>query len=151
MKEAREKLGCRVEIVAMLHSPARTRAVGDLLLGQRGTVTEILRSGTLALVELEADWADLPGGARRWPVQWDDLLVCSAESGSNATDTNYHLGLSGSGHEARQHAVPAGTEHSLCGQEVYPLPICGWSVSFSPAAKRACPVCTQLVREQASP
>ncbi|MGP3912116.1 hypothetical protein OHA25_27410 [Nonomuraea sp. NBC_00507] len=148
MKEAREKLGCRVEIVAMLHSPARTRAVGDVLMGQRGTVAEVLRSGTLALVELEADWADLPGGVRRWPVQWDDLLICPAESGPDAADADYLLGLSGSGREAIQHAVPADTEDSLCGQKVYPLPICGWSVSFAPTSGRACVVCARLVLEQ---
>ncbi|MEV0145877.1 MULTISPECIES: hypothetical protein [unclassified Nonomuraea] len=112
--------------MAMLNGPARTRAVGDLLLGQRGMGTELLRNGTLALVELEADRADLPGGVRRWPVRWDDLLICSADS-ANAADTDYRLGLSDSGREAMQHAVPAGTEQSLCGQEVHPLPVCGWS------------------------
>ncbi|GAA3258755.1 hypothetical protein GCM10020216_097300 [Nonomuraea helvata] len=151
MKEAREKLGCRVEIVAMLHSPARTRAVGDLLIGQRGMVVEVLRSGTLALVELEADWADLPGGVRRWPVQWDDLFICSVEGEPDAVHADYRLGLSGSGREAIRHAVPADTEDSLCGQEVYPLPICGWSVSFTSTSKRACVVCARLVLEQASP
>jgi hypothetical protein len=149
MSRAREQLGCRVEIVAMLHSPVRTRAVGDLLLGQRGRVAEILCNGTLALVELEADWADLPGGGRRWPVHWDDLLVCSGNSARTAA-TDHRLGLSDSCREAMQHAVPAGSEESLCGQEVHPLPICGWSISFSPATKRACPVCAQLVLEQAS-
>ncbi|MFG3440714.1 hypothetical protein ACGF0J_25955 [Nonomuraea sp. NPDC047897] len=108
---------------------------------------EILRSGTLALVELEADWADLPGGVRRWPVQWDDLLICSTAS-ANATYADYRLGLSGSGREAIQHAVPAGTEHSLCGREVYPLPICGWSISFTPASKRTCVDCARLVLKQ---
>ncbi|TMR24761.1 hypothetical protein ETD86_03215 [Nonomuraea turkmeniaca] len=151
MKEPREKLGSRVKIVDMLHSPARTRAVGELLIGQRGTVAEILRSGTLALVELDADWADLPGGVRRWPVQWDDLLIYSLESGPDSPEDDYRLGLSGSGRDAIQHAVPADTENSLCGGEVYPLPICGWSISFSPTATRACEICATLVRGQTGP
>ncbi|TMR16771.1 hypothetical protein ETD86_24290 [Nonomuraea turkmeniaca] len=151
MKEPRKKLGCRVEIVDMLHSPARTRAVGELLIGQRGTVADVLRGGTLALVELDADWADLPGGVRRWPVQWDDLLICTIESGPDAPGSDYRLGLSGSGRDAIQHAVSTDTKNSLCGEEVYPLHFCGWSISFTPTTKRACAICVQVVREQATP
>ncbi|MFC4119761.1 hypothetical protein [Nonomuraea zeae] len=151
MKEPRAKLGCRVKIVDMLHSPARTRAVGELLIGQRGRVVDVLRGGTLALVELDSDWADLPGGVRRWPVQWDDLLVSSLESGPVIPDADYRVSLSGSGRDAVQHAVPAGTDNSLCGEKAYPLPICGWSISFSPTAARACAECARLVLEQANP
>ncbi|MER7503526.1 hypothetical protein AB0L05_24830 [Nonomuraea pusilla] len=151
MKEAREKVGCQVKIVNMIHSPARTRAVGGFLIGQRGKVANVLRGGTLALVKLDADGADLPDGVRRWPVQWDDLLVYSAEDRPDTSDTDYRLGLSGAGHEAIQHAVSAGTRDSLCGEKVYPLPISGWSISFSPRGKRACAMCVGLVLERIRP
>lgn len=141
-------MGSRVKIVNMLHSPARTRAAGDLLLGQRGTVVNVLRDGTLALVGLRAGWADLPGGVRRWPVQWNDLLIYSVEGGPETRADEYRLALSGTDRDAMQHAVLlADTEHSLCGERVYPLPVCGWSLSFSPAAVRACPACVRLASE----
>lgn len=56
----------------------------------------------------------------------------------------YRLGLSGSGRQALQHAVPLDVEISLCGEPVYPLPVCGWSMPFSPTADRACPACIHL-------
>jgi hypothetical protein len=75
MMGPRKKAGFRVEIVDVLHSPACTRAVGELLIDRRGTVAKVLRGGTPALVELEADWAESPGGVRRRPVEWDDLRL----------------------------------------------------------------------------
>lgn len=147
MEEPHEKLGCRVKIVDMLHRPARTRAVDSLPIGQTGTVANVLRSGTLPLVELDGDWAGLPYGVRRWPVHWDDVLISLRESEPNA---DYRVGLSGAGREAIQHAVSADTKNSLCGEPVYPLPICGWFISFAPTAKQACLVCARLVLERAS-
>lgn len=60
---------------------------------------------------------------------------------------DYRLGLSGTGREAVRHAVRADTENSLCGEEVYPLPICGWSLSFSPTAARAYTACVQATQQ----
>ncbi|MFE0150888.1 hypothetical protein ACFWY5_27310 [Nonomuraea sp. NPDC059007] len=68
-------VGSRARIVELLHSPARTRGHAAVLLGQYGTVVMVLRYGTVALLELDADADELPGGARRWPVHWDDLQV----------------------------------------------------------------------------
>ncbi|WP_431896164.1 hypothetical protein [Nonomuraea sp. bgisy101] len=134
----------RAKIVDLLHSPARTRGSGAWLIGQRGTVVMVLRNGTLALFELDDAAHDLPGGVRRWPVHWDDLLVYGTESGSDHPCEAYRLGLSGTGRQAVQHAVPLDTKISLCGEPVYPLPVCGWSMPFSPTADRACPNCIHL-------
>ncbi|MFI6503484.1 hypothetical protein [Nonomuraea typhae] len=62
-------------IIDLLHSPARTRSHAPVLLGHYGTVVMVLRHGTLALLELDADADQLPGMTRRWPVHWDDLAV----------------------------------------------------------------------------
>ncbi|MBB3726920.1 hypothetical protein [Nonomuraea dietziae] len=131
----------RAKIVDLLHSPARTRASGAWLVGQRGTVVMVLRNGTLALLELDSAADDLPGGVRRWPVHWDDLLVYGMESVSGHPVDDYRLGLSGAGRQAVQHAVPLDTKISLCGESVYPLSVCGWSIPFSPTADRACLEC----------
>ena len=144
MSPPSSSLGCRVKIVDMLHSPARTRAVGAWLIGLRGTVVSILRNGTLALIELDGEPDQLAGSARRWPVQWDDLLVYTVEPESLEFPDGFRLGLSGVGREAVQHAVRLDTKISLCGEPVTPLPICDWSMPFSPMAARACPACVRL-------
>ncbi|MFE3454622.1 hypothetical protein ACFXJ8_37440 [Nonomuraea sp. NPDC059194] len=104
----------------------------------------VLRNGTLALFELDARAGELPGGVRRWPVHWDDLLVYGMEPGLSHPGDGYRLGLSGAGRQSVQHAVPVDTKISLCGEPVYPLPVCGWSMPFSPTAGRACSECVHL-------
>ncbi|MGV9308385.1 hypothetical protein ACWENQ_13965 [Nonomuraea sp. NPDC004354] len=136
--------GARAKIVYLLHSPARTRASGAWLVGQRGTVVMVLRSGTLALLELD-DAADrLPGGIRRWPVHWDDLLVYGTQPGAADPTDVYRLGVSGVGLHLVQHAVPPDATVGLCGEPASPLPVCGWSMPFSSTVARACPVCVHL-------
>ncbi|MFI7705655.1 hypothetical protein [Nonomuraea sp. NPDC049480] len=138
-------VGCRAKIVDMLHSPARTRAVDNWLLGRRGTVVGVLRNGTLALVEVDGKPDEMPGGVRRWPVHWDDLHVQTVQPAPQERRTTYQLGLSHTERDAVHHAVPANQEISLCGKSVHPLPVLGWSLSFLPTAKRACPTCVHLI------
>jgi hypothetical protein len=147
---AASTIGSRVKIVDMLHSPARTRAFASRLLGQRGTVVNVLRNGTLALVELNSEPDQFLGGARRWPVHWDDLLVATADPAPVNFEDCYQLGLSSLTRDAVQHAVQAGSTTGLCGKPAYPLPICGWSMPFSPQATRACPACVRLAGESAT-
>jgi hypothetical protein len=147
MTTAGNAIGRRVKIVDMLHSPARTRAYASWLLGQRGTVVGILLNGTLALVELDGEPSELLGCARRWPIHWDDLLVYSVDAGPVNVQDGYRLGLSGLERGAVQHAVHGGSGTSLCGEPAHPLPICGWSLPFSPGAARACPAGVRLAVE----
>lgn len=137
-------VGCRVKVVDMLHSPARTRAFASRLIGERGTVVSLLRDGSLALVEFDAPAWELPQEARRWPVHWDDLLVYSVEAGPVERQDGLRVALSGEGREAVQHALQLGSRTGLCGVPVYPLPICGLSIPFSPGSVRACPACVHL-------
>ena len=95
MTTAGSAIGRRAKIVDMLHSPARTRVYASWLLGQRGTVVGILLNGTLALVELDGEPSEPLGGARRWPIHWDDLLVYSVDAGPANAEDGYRLGLSG--------------------------------------------------------
>ncbi|WP_431904848.1 hypothetical protein [Nonomuraea sp. bgisy101] len=104
----------------------------------------VLRNGTLALLELDADDDELPGRVRRWPVHWDDLLVYAMEPGPDDPADDFRLGLSGAGRRVVQHAASPDTKISMCGEPVYPLPVCGWSMPFSPTAARACPECVRL-------
>ncbi|MBB5775981.1 hypothetical protein [Nonomuraea jabiensis] len=124
----------------MLHSPACTRDFATSLVGRSGRVTGLLRNGTYAMVELDGEPGELPGGIRRWPVHWDDLELSQPAPRPESADA-YRLGLSGSGRDAVHHAVPQGRETGLCGQRAYPLPVMGWSLSFSATATRACPAC----------
>lgn len=140
------RVGCRAKIVDMLHSPARTRASAEWLLGQRGTVVGVLRNGTLALLELDGEPHMFPGGVRRWSVHWDDLLVYTVQPGPDDSADGYRLGLTGSGREAVHHAVRPGTVFGACGALAHPLPICGWSLPFKATAAKACPECSHLVR-----
>ncbi|MEV1247622.1 hypothetical protein ACIBO2_53890 [Nonomuraea sp. NPDC050022] len=128
----------------MLHSPARTRAFGAWLAGLHGTVVNILRNETLALIEVDGELNELASIARRWPIQWDDLLVYTVKPGPLEPSDGFRLGLSGAGREAVQHAVRLDTKLSLCLEPVSPLPICDWSMPFSPIAARACPTCVRL-------
>ncbi|MEV5891721.1 hypothetical protein [Nonomuraea fuscirosea] len=107
----------------------------------------ILRNGTLALVELDGEPSELLGGSRRWPIHWDDLLVYTVDAGPVNLEDGYRLGLSDLKRNAVQHAVQAGSRTSLCGKPVHPLPICDWSMPFSPRATRACPACVRLAAQ----
>ncbi|MFG1686609.1 hypothetical protein ACGFNP_41030 [Nonomuraea sp. NPDC049269] len=108
-------------------------------------MVSILRNGTLALLELDVEDEGLTGRVRRWPVHWDDLVVDTMEPCPDDPADGYRLGLSDVGREAVQHATLLGTKISLCGKSVYPLPVCGWSMRFSPTAARACPACIRLI------
>ncbi|MFG1612305.1 hypothetical protein ACGFI3_06080 [Nonomuraea wenchangensis] len=107
----------------------------------------ILLNGTLALVELDAEPSEPLGGARRWPIHWDDLRVYSVDAGPANAEDGYRLGLSGLERDAVQHAVPGDSGTSLCGEPGHPPPICGWSLPFSPGTARACPACVRLAAE----
>lgn len=137
-------IGSHATIVDLLHSHARTRAYGSSLLGHEGIIVAILRNGTTALVELN-DLGGAPGGIRRWSVHWDDLQVSPVPPPAAPHPACAHrAGLSGTGRDAVQHAVPPGDKISLCGVAVRPLPVCGWSVPFSPTVSRACSTCAAL-------
>lgn len=143
------RAGCRVVIVGMLHSPARTRDCASQLVGRRGSVVGVLRSGMLALVALDGENYDLPGGVRRWSVHPDDLEVDTAAEAVEETAERYRFGMSDAGRGTALHAVPADRKTSLCGEPVRPLPTLGWSVPFSAAASRSCRVCARVTNQPA--
>ncbi|GAA3206943.1 hypothetical protein GCM10020216_008150 [Nonomuraea helvata] len=150
MTMAERAIGSRVKIVDMLHSPATTRAFASWLIGQCGTVVNILRNNTLALVKLDDGSQELLGGVRRWTIHWDDLLVFMGDAGRVTFKDGYRLGLSRLVRDAVQHAVQDGSRKSLCGKPTQPLPICGWSMPFSPQATQACPACVHLAKRKPS-
>ncbi|MEO3795796.1 hypothetical protein ABGB14_36790 [Nonomuraea sp. B10E15] len=135
------RLGWRATIVSTLHSHARVRANHAALVGREGVVVAVLRNGTAALVQLDEQPFDLPGGAQRWPLQWDDLDL--KEPVELAAPPAYVAGLA----SGRVHAVIPGTKAALCSAPVEPLPICGWSVSFAPHVSRACPECVAVLAD----
>ncbi|MFB4288970.1 hypothetical protein ACBI99_15105 [Nonomuraea sp. ATR24] len=138
------RIGWRATIVSTLHSHARVRANGAALVGREGVVVAVLRNGTAALVQLDEQPFDLPGGAQRWPLQWDDLDLKEPVELA-AAPLDYVAGLS----FGRVHAVIIpGTKAALCSAPVGPLPVCGWSVSFSPNASRACPECVAVLTDR---
>ncbi|MEV0233068.1 hypothetical protein [Nonomuraea sp. NPDC050786] len=115
------------------------------LVGQRGTIVDVLRGGALALLELDNDASIIPNGVRRWSVHWDDLLLCALPSEPGEPEHLFVLGLSGTGHETVFHAVGPGTVFGVCGVPARPLPTCGWSLPFATRTRRACPRCVQIV------
>ncbi|MEV6034620.1 hypothetical protein AB0L65_25925 [Nonomuraea sp. NPDC052116] len=134
------------EVVELLHSPISTRNADIWLIGEHGRVVATLRNGTLALLELDGSPNDLLGRVRRWSFHWDDLLVHPGESKADENTICLRLGLSGYDREAVQHAVPSDAKRALCGQNAYPLPICGWSLPFRVTSSRACASCAQLAQ-----
>lgn len=145
MNTSWSKVGCRVAIVDMLHSPARTRECASWLIGRQGTVVSALRNNTLALVRLDGDDYDMPGGVRRWTIHWDDLEVREDGVEPKKLPRDHRLGLSGAARAAVHHAVPADRKTSLCGVTVRPLTVLGWSISFTPTATGACPTCVRML------
>lgn len=125
------------------HSHARTRAHSSALIGREGVVVAVLRNGTTALVKLDDDPYELPGGVQRWPLQWDDLDL--KEPIEVVPPPAYVTGWMKTGRSIELHAVDPGTKVAVCSSPVGPLPICGWSVTFSPNASRACPKCVALI------
>ncbi|NBE99029.1 hypothetical protein FE391_36370 [Nonomuraea sp. KC401] len=105
----------------------------------------VLRNGTLALLALDGDAHEMPGGVKRWPIHWDDLLIHDDEVRPITRSDGYRLGLSGQQEAVVQHAVQANHKVSLCGETVRPLPTLGWCLPFLPTAARACPACVRLV------
>lgn len=145
MTSAHQKIGMRVTIVDVLHSHSRARTYRDQLLGRQGVIVAVLREGLLALVKLDDDTEKYPGGVRRWALCWDDLALEEDEDHvDDVLEAGYRAGFVWSGRHAVQHAVLPGTEVSLCGRSVCALPICGWSLTFSPGSSRACPLCVNL-------
>ncbi|MFG1705397.1 hypothetical protein ACFLIM_19585 [Nonomuraea sp. M3C6] len=148
------------------HSPAETRRYADYLLGRQGVVVELLRLGSIALVKLDGDLYDLPLGCRRWAVHWDDLDILEHKANdAEKVEISYRVGLLTVGHRTVQHAVgldqhtierdqhafaldeyaiQVGPRRALCGQQVHPLPVCGWSLRFTPTATGACGTCVEL-------
>ncbi|SEL57568.1 hypothetical protein [Nonomuraea pusilla] len=137
------RIGWRAAIVSTLHSHARTRAYGAELLGREGVVVAVLRNGTAALVKLDGDLYELPGGVQRWLLQWDDLDL--KEPIEIAPPPAYVTGVTKTGRSTQLHAVPPGITIALCSSPARPLPMCGWSVAFSTNASRACSTCVALI------
>ncbi|GAA3203603.1 hypothetical protein GCM10010486_87240 [Nonomuraea roseoviolacea subsp. carminata] len=102
----------------------------------------ILRHGALALIELDGEPEESPGGVLRWPVHWDDLEI-HYSVGQPQHAHPYRLGISGARHRLTYHAVPADSTESLCGNPARPLPVLEWSMPFVPTASRACPECVR--------
>ncbi|TDC10677.1 hypothetical protein E1267_03805 [Nonomuraea longispora] len=105
----------------------------------------VLRNGTLALLALDGDAHEMPGGVKRWPIHWDDLLIHDDEVQPITRSDGYRLGLSGQQEAAVQHAVQANQKVSLCGETVRPLQTLGWCLPFLPTAAWACPACVRRV------
>ncbi|MEO3790187.1 hypothetical protein ABGB14_08235 [Nonomuraea sp. B10E15] len=139
------RVGCRAEIMGMLHSPTSTRAWASFLLGRHGTVEAELRNGTLAVLALDGDAHEMPGEVKRWAIHWDDLLIHNDEVRPITRFDGYRLGLSDQREVAVQHAVQANQKVSLCGETVRPLPTLGCCLPFLPTAAWACPACVRLV------
>ncbi|GAA3199698.1 hypothetical protein GCM10010486_81940 [Nonomuraea roseoviolacea subsp. carminata] len=128
MTNHRAAIGGRAKIIDLLHSPARTRAYGAWLMGQRGKIVGVLRNDTLALLKLDVAALDIPNGVQRWPVHWDDLLIYAWPSEPGEPERPFRLGLSGPSRDAVKHAVqPETPPVAVCGAVAHPLPVCGWS------------------------
>lgn len=143
----RSEIGNRARITQLLHSPARTRNGLRHSLGHTGKIVGVLLCGRLALLRLDGDTADLPGGVRRWPLDWDDLTVLPSEAEPVESQDQYRLGLSGSTQNITQHAVLLtmdGEATGLCGEQAFPLPMTGWSLGFTPVARNGCRRCAEL-------
>ncbi|TMR12372.1 hypothetical protein ETD86_32850 [Nonomuraea turkmeniaca] len=129
----------------MEHSPVSTRAYRSMLIGSEGLVVAVLRNGNVALLKLDGEWHDLPAGVRRWAVAWDDLAINDPACESEVTVQAYVAGFSKEGRVLRQHAVVPGTNVAICSSPVGPLPVCGWSLAFSPDVPQACAKCLALL------
>lgn len=138
------RVGWRATIVDTLHSHASTRAHRSELLGREGVVVAVLSSGTTALVELDGDDWELPGGVRRWSLRWDDLDL--KELVDVPAPPAYVTGWRKTGQTVVLHAVEPGAKTAVCSASAGPLPMCGWSVPFSATASRACSRCVALVK-----
>lgn len=141
---ASSRVGWRATIVDTLHSHAHTRAHRSELLGREGVVVAVLSCGTTALVELDGDVRELPGGVRRWSLRWDDLDL--KELVDVPAPPAYVTGWMEMGRTVVLHAVEPGAEVAVCSASAGPLPMCGWSVPFSPTASRACSKCVASVQ-----
>ncbi|MEU0570311.1 hypothetical protein ABZ297_33675 [Nonomuraea sp. NPDC005983] len=140
-----ERVGSRATIVTMEHSPASTRAYRSMLIGREGRVVAVLREGNVALLKLDGEWYDLPEGAQRWAVAWDDLAIHEPTGESEVAVQTYVAGFTREGRVLKQHAVAPGTKVAICSSPVKPLPFCGWSLTFSPTAPQACAKCLTLL------
>ncbi|NUW33654.1 hypothetical protein HTZ77_19765 [Nonomuraea sp. SMC257] len=142
------KVGCRATIAQMRYSPERTRDCAAWLVGRQATVVGIVRHGAYALIELDGEREESPGGVLRWPVHWDDLEIYNSLPQPGQADV-YRLGLSKGTRRAIQHAVPADSTVSLCGMRARPLPLLEWSLPFVPTAARACSECVLELEQRA--
>ena len=139
MRWASSRIGYRASIVSTFHSHAFTRAHASALIGREGVVVAVLRNGTTALVKLDDDPDELPGRVQCWPLRWDDLDL--EEPAAMERPPDYVTGWSKSHGAIVFHAVQPRTAMGVCFSPAEPLPVCGWSVPFSPKMSRACPVC----------
>lgn len=144
---ASEVVGCRATIVDALHSHARMRAYRGYLVGRSGVIVAVLREGAVALLELDESPSGFPGGVRRWPVVWDDLRLDEVP-GRREPDRRPRTGFTRAGRAMVEHAVTDRSGVAVCGERVEPLPVCGWSLVFSPTMASACPDCATLVARQ---
>lgn len=155
-----QERGGRVEISQLEHSPASTRKYAALLLGRHGVVAEALMFGQVALVKLDGEAYDLPMGCRRWAVHWADLRILEeTAAGDGRVSPSYRVGVSFAGNKVLQHAVDMHQrDHeqddkatgpyprkALCGERVESLPVCGWTLRFTPVAAGTCRICAELV------
>ncbi|GAA3125173.1 hypothetical protein GCM10020001_052640 [Nonomuraea salmonea] len=144
MTRSGSRVGWRATIVDTFHSHPRTAAYHSALVGREGVVVAVLTNGTTALVQLDGDAWDLPGGVRRWPLRWDDLDL--KEPVGMVALPAYVTGWKKTGQSIELHAVEPGAKVAVCSSPARPLPMCGWSVPFSVTASRACPRCVALLK-----
>ncbi|MFC6577905.1 hypothetical protein [Planomonospora parontospora] len=130
-------------IVQLLHSHARTRAYASWLLGRHGTIVRLLRGGAFALIELDDEPSRFLGGARRWHVYLDDLLVDAVEH-PREDHNPYGVGLSGAGRGVVRHAWPSGRREGLCGAMVRPVLVGSWSPPFLSTLENVCSICVHI-------
>ncbi|GAA2290693.1 hypothetical protein GCM10010149_42240 [Nonomuraea roseoviolacea subsp. roseoviolacea] len=104
----------------------------------------VLQYGKVALVELDSEASELPGGGRRWPVHWDDLLVEPVMPTSAESSPSYGTGVCTAENQRIRHAVPPKQARGLCGEPVRPLVIGNWQVPFAPNLAHTCEKCIRL-------
>ncbi|MFI7643961.1 hypothetical protein [Nonomuraea sp. NPDC049400] len=143
------KIGRRVRIADAFHSHVQTRAYKDQLIGREDVIVAVLRTGKVALVELDDDGSPFPAGVRRWSFCWDDLHKETKTNPPQRRAVEYRAGFTWKGRQAVQHAVPPEKTVALCGQTTRPLPVCEWSLTFSATVDRACLTCVQLAKTAA--
>ncbi|MFC5829517.1 hypothetical protein [Nonomuraea insulae] len=137
----RVEYGSRVVIFQLEHSAGVTREGGPGLIGRCGRVLCLMRTGLVALVELDEAF----GGVRRWSVNRNDLTPAVVDEGCFVAPVGMgelRLGVTGPDDILIRHAVWPKEDTGLCGIKVRRLN--EYVLPFVSAAFGACPDCRKL-------